>query len=82
MNKISKNLLYVFFISFISYLIPSTLLLAEGFVVGTVVATPIGKVPIEQLKVGDLVVSYNFDTAKLETTYIANIFKKKTQSIT
>ena len=82
MNKISKNLLYVFFISFISYLIPPTLLLAEGLVTGTVVTTPTGKVPIEQLKVGDLVVSYNFDTAKLETARIANIFKKKTYSIT
>ena len=81
-KKTFKILFYVFLFSCTSFLIPLNSLLAEGLVTGTVVTTPTGKVPIEQLKVGDLVVSYNFATAKLETTCIANIFKKKTYSIT
>ena len=77
-KKLFKN----FFSLLLILLFPLSPLLAEGLVTGTVVTTPTGKVPIEQLKVGDLVVSYNFDTAKLETARIANIFKKKTHSIT
>lgn len=48
--------------------------IASCFVAGTPVATELGKVSIEDIKVGDKVKSYNFQTHKVEYNKVVNTF--------
>jgi hypothetical protein len=72
---------YVRILFLISFFFISNSLLAEGFIAGTLVATPIGHLPIECLEEGDLVISYNFTKAILELTPITKTFKKRASEI-
>ncbi len=46
---------------FLYTLLTISRLSAEGFIAGTLVKTAIGHIPIEQIKVGDMVFAYSFD---------------------
>lgn len=55
------------------------------FVAGTVIAVPtelgIGYVPIEQIKVGDVVFSHNLDTGFCEKNVVTETFSKQTDTL-
>lgn len=53
----------------------------EGFVAGTLVKTPGGYTPIEQLNVNDRVVSYDFYNAALIQGEVAKVYRKKVRRI-
>lgn len=54
-------------------------LLQEGFVAGTLVKTPHGYTPIEQLQVGDTIIGYDEDIGHTGRT-VLNVFRQHVQS--
>lgn len=74
-----------FFIASIALIMACTLLqptylAGEGFVEGTLVGTPSGYVPIDELSAGDSVVSYNMQTGALEYDVVSRIEQKTIDS--
>lgn len=57
------------------------LITAEGFVSGTMVRTPSGYVPIDQLKENDEIISYDFENAAFAIDTIIKIRKHRTNKI-
>ena len=80
LNKLTKltnfGALYLFGCLFFSRAV-----LGEGFVAGTLVATPNSYVAIEQLQKGDYILSYNFESATFIEDQIIEIKKNTTKKI-
>ena len=51
------------------------------FRAGTLVSSTNGFVPIEKIKIGDTVLSYNLEKSKIEQKKVENVFKQETQEI-
>jgi hypothetical protein len=51
------------------------------FTKGTLVSTEKGLIPIEDIKIGDKVWSYNEDTGKTELEFVSELFRNTTESI-
>ena len=54
--------------------------LTSGFGAGTTIATPKGDIPVEELKVGDRIIGYNFETHHTEENIIKEINQKPSLS--
>ncbi len=53
----------------------------ECFPSGTLINTPKGKIPIEQIKLGNIVYSYNHKINKIEEKKVTNLFKNKPKTL-
>jgi hypothetical protein len=68
----------ILFVSFV-YIVSVIPLFAEGFLGGTLIETPTGYVPIEQLQINDRVICYDFNNNNFKEQPIIAIKKKKSK---
>lgn len=82
LSKLAKFLLIGTAIFLLAYCFNTQLAYAEGnsFAPGTLILTPKGNVPIEDLHSGDRVVGYNFSTHQTEVNKIEEIKIKSSLS--
>ena len=66
----------IYFLSLI-FSFNSTQLYAEGFLAGTLVKTSVGYVPIEQLKIGDSVLSYDFSECCVVESKVVQVTRRQ-----